>query len=83
VARPPNAFMIYRSYQWFTKQLQDKDEKDLSCFSQLAGQSWKVLGEQAQAPFKLVAEIVKREHAQRNPDYKYAPSSRPQKSRRQ
>ena len=82
VARPPNAFMVYRSYVWYTKQLEDNDEKNLSCVSQLAGRSWMVLSEQARMPFKQVADIAKREHAERNPDYKYAPSSRSQKSQK-
>ncbi|KAI9509848.1 hypothetical protein F5148DRAFT_1184103 [Russula earlei] len=76
VARPPNAFMVYRSYVWYTKQLENKDEKNLSCVSRLAARSWGVMSEQARAPFKQVADIAKREHAERNPDYKYAPSSR-------
>lgn len=82
VARPPNAFMVYRSYVWYTKQLEDNDEKNLSCVSRLAGRSWMVLSEQARTPFKQVADIAKREHAERNPDYKYAPSSRSQKSQK-
>jgi hypothetical protein len=40
------------------------------------------LSEQARTPFKQVAAIAKREHAERNPDYKYAPSSRSPKSQR-
>ncbi|KAI0294828.1 high mobility group box domain-containing protein, partial [Russula brevipes] len=74
VARPPNAFMVYRSYVWYTKQLENNDEKNLSCVSQLAAQSWRVMSEQARTPFKQVADAAKREHAERNPDYKYAPS---------
>ncbi len=82
VARPPNAFMVYRSYVWFTKQLEDNHEKNLSCVSQLAGRSWTVMSDQARAPFKQVADIAKRMHAERNPDYKYAPSSRSQNSQK-
>ena len=82
VARPPNAFMVYRSYVWHTKQLENKDEKNLSCVSRLAGRSWRILSEQARTPFKQVAAIAKREHAERNPDYKYAPASRAPKSQR-
>jgi len=82
VARPPNGFMVYRSYVWYTKQLENKDETNLSCVSRLAGRSWRILSEQARSPFKQVADIAKREHAERNPDYKYAPSSRSQKSQR-
>ena len=74
--------MVYRSYVWYTKQLEDNDEKNLSCVSRLAGRSWMVLSEQARTPFKQVADIAKREHAERNPDYKYAPSSRSQRSQK-
>jgi hypothetical protein len=82
VARPPNAFMVYRSYVWFTKQLEDNDEKNLSSVSRLAGRSWQVMSDQARCPFRQVADIAKREHAARNPDYKYAPSSRSQTSQK-
>jgi hypothetical protein len=40
VSRPPNAFMVYRSYIWFTKQLDNSNEKNLSCVSKLAAVSW-------------------------------------------
>jgi len=76
VARPPNAFMVYRSYMWYTKQVEIKNEKNLSCVSQLAARSWRVMSEKDRTPFKLVADIAKREHAERNPDYKYAPSQK-------
>src|SRR6267154_71001 len=82
VARPPNAFMVYRSYVWYTKQLEDNDEKNLSSVSRLAGRSWQVMSDQARYPFRQVADIAKREHAARNPDYKYAPSSRSQTSQK-
>jgi hypothetical protein len=38
------------------------------------------MSEQARYRFRQVADIAKREHAARNPDYKYAPSSRAQTS---
>lgn len=82
VARPPNAFMVYRSYVWYTKQLEDNDEKNLSSVSRLAGRSWQVMSDQARYPFRQVADIAKREHAARNPDYKYAPTSRSQTSQK-
>jgi hypothetical protein len=82
VARPPNAFMVYRSYVWHTKQLEDNDEKNLSSVSRLAGRSWQTMSDQARHPFRQVADIAKREHAARNPDYKYAPSSRSQTSQK-
>ncbi|KAH9982132.1 high mobility group box domain-containing protein, partial [Lactifluus volemus] len=73
VSRPPNAFMVYRSYVWFTKQLDDNDEKNLSCVSKLAADSWKDMNDQARAPFHSVAALAKRKHAELYPDYKYAP----------
>jgi HMG (high mobility group) box len=79
VSRPPNAFMVYRSYVWFTKQLDDNDEKNLSCVSKLAADSWKDMNDQARAPFHSVAALAKRKHAELYPDYKYAPTSRTDK----
>lgn len=75
VRRPPNAFMIYRSYAWHTKQLEDNEEKNLSRISKQLGHSWEAMGEQARRPFLQVAVIASREHRARNPDYKYAPRS--------
>jgi hypothetical protein len=40
------------------------------------------MSDQARCPFRQIADIAKREHAARNPDYKYAPSSRSQTSRK-
>ena len=80
VPRPPNAFMVYRSYAWHTKQLEDNKEKNLSCVSRLVARTWHGMDDQARDPFKQVADIAKREHAVRHPDYKYAPSSRSQTS---
>ncbi|KAF8272388.1 hypothetical protein EI94DRAFT_1718519 [Lactarius quietus] len=79
VSRPPNAFMVYRSYIWFTKQLDNSNEKNLSCVSKLAAESWKDMNAQARAPFHEVAALAKRKHAELHPNYKYAPSSRLEK----
>lgn len=79
VRRPPNAFMIYRSYAWYTKLLEDNNQKILSDVSKDVGRSWRLLGEQTQRPFRQVAAIAQREHRARNPDYKYAPLPRSQK----
>ncbi|KAH9060761.1 hypothetical protein EDB87DRAFT_1613938 [Lactarius vividus] len=79
VSRPPNAFMVYRSYVWFTKQLNNSDEKNLSCVSKLAAESWKDMSTHARAPFHEVAALAKRRHTDLHPNYKYAPSSRSEK----
>ncbi|KAH9075701.1 hypothetical protein EDB83DRAFT_2351859 [Lactarius deliciosus] len=79
VSRPPNAFMVYRSYVWFTKQLDNSTEKNLSCVSKLAAESWKDMSAHARAPFHEVAALAKRKHADLHPNYKYAPSSRSEK----
>lgn len=79
VSRPPNAFMVYRSYIWFTKQLGNSDEKNLSCVSKLAADSWKEISAHSRAPFHEVATLAKRKHAELHPNYKYAPSSRSEK----
>lgn len=79
VSRPPNAFMVYRSYVWFTKQLDKSDEKNLSCVSKLAAESWKEMNAQARTPFHEIAALAKRKHAELHPNYKYAPSSRSEK----
>lgn len=76
VSRPPNAFMVYRSYIWFTKQLGNSDEKNLSCVSKLAAESWKDLSARARLPFHEIAKEAKLKHAKLHPDYKYAPSAR-------
>lgn len=79
VSRPPNAFMVFRSYVWFTKQLDNSNEKNLSCVSKLAAERWKDMSAHARAPFHEVAALAKRKHADLHPNYKYAPSSRSEK----
>ncbi|KAN0138537.1 hypothetical protein V8E53_003525 [Lactarius tabidus] len=76
VSRPPNAFMVYRSYIWFTKQLDNSNEKNLSCVSKLAAVSWGDMSTSAKEPFHEIAREAKVRHAKLYPDYKYAPLSR-------
>jgi HMG (high mobility group) box len=71
--------MVYRSYVWFTKQLHNNDEKNLSCVSKLAADSWKDMSDQARAPFQGIATEAKRKHAELYPNYKYAPAPREDK----
>ena len=76
VSRPPNAFMVYRSYIWHTKQLGNSGEKNLSCVSKLAAESWRDLSARGRHPFCEIAKEAKLEHAMLYPDYKYTPAAR-------
>ncbi|KAI0271651.1 hypothetical protein BC834DRAFT_454142 [Gloeopeniophorella convolvens] len=92
VPRPPNAFMIFRSYirkKYLRREKkkegeeeedeeEEKRKKSLANISVVCGKLWKV--RTLKAPFREVATLAKYRHAQLHPDYKYSPSPRTDKS---
>lgn len=76
IKRPPNAFFCYRTYLWSTIKGFENVERDHRNISKIAGQRWKLLTPAQKLPFKQQAEELKRLHALRYPDYKYAPGAR-------
>ncbi|KIJ21450.1 hypothetical protein PAXINDRAFT_32552, partial [Paxillus involutus ATCC 200175] len=73
--RPPNAFMVFRSWLWNKDNLKSV-ERDNRNVSRIAGRYWNELSEAERAPFRKMAEEAKLRHAELYPEYKYSPMSR-------
>ncbi|KAG8220106.1 P-loop containing nucleoside triphosphate hydrolase protein [Butyriboletus roseoflavus] len=74
IPRPPNAFMVFRSWLWNKDNLKSI-EKDNRNVSRIAGRYWNELSEAERAPFRSMAEQAKARHAQLYPQYRYSPTS--------
>ncbi|KAJ7192950.1 high mobility group box domain-containing protein, partial [Mycena pura] len=66
--RPPNAFMLFRS--WYCKTQADRKKGDLN---KMVPEQWKALSPEERAKWIALAEEKKKEHRTRYPDYKYCP----------
>ncbi|KIK99891.1 hypothetical protein PAXRUDRAFT_414321 [Paxillus rubicundulus Ve08.2h10] len=75
IPRPPNAFMVFRSWLWNKDNLKSV-ERDNRNVSRIAGRYWNELSEAERVPFRKMAEEVKARHAELYPEYKYSPMSR-------
>ncbi|KAI6133355.1 hypothetical protein EDD16DRAFT_1699471 [Pisolithus croceorrhizus] len=75
IPRPPNAFMVFRSWLWNQDNLKSV-ERDNRNVSRIAGRIWNDLSDEQRAPFRKMADEAKMRHAQLYPDYKYTPSFR-------
>ncbi|KAL4068360.1 hypothetical protein V8B97DRAFT_2009021 [Scleroderma yunnanense] len=75
IPRPPNAFMVFRSWLWNKDNLKSV-ERDNRNVSRIAGRYWNELSEEERAPFRKMAEEAKARHAQLYPEYKYTPTFR-------
>ncbi|KAE8266905.1 hypothetical protein A4X09_0g5441 [Tilletia walkeri] len=75
IKRPPNAFMLFRSYIQ-TKDVIPKSEKDQSNASRIAGMMWRSINEVERAEWYAQAERAKELHALKYPNYKYKPAKR-------
>ncbi|KAF8139935.1 hypothetical protein EV363DRAFT_1311173 [Boletus edulis] len=74
IPRPPNAFMVFRSWLWNKDNLKSI-ERDNRNVSRIAGRYWNALSEAERAPFRSLAEEAKARHAQLYPEYRYSPGS--------
>ncbi|KIJ68764.1 hypothetical protein HYDPIDRAFT_70917, partial [Hydnomerulius pinastri MD-312] len=72
IPRPPNAFMVYRSFLWNKENLKSI-EKDNRNVSRIAGRCWNELSEAEREPFRRMADEAKTLHAMLYPEYKYSP----------
>ncbi|KAI6045148.1 hypothetical protein EDC04DRAFT_204315 [Pisolithus marmoratus] len=75
IPRPPNAFMVFRSWLWNKNDLKNV-ERDNRNVSRIAGSIWRDFSEEQRAPFRKMAEETKMRHAQLYPEYRYTPSFR-------
>ncbi|KAE8189622.1 hypothetical protein A4X06_0g7168 [Tilletia controversa] len=75
IKRPPNAFMLFRSYVQ-TNNVMPKAEKDQSNASRIAGLMWRSISDVNRAEWYAQAERAKQLHALQYPNYKYKPAKR-------
>lgn len=80
VARPPNAFLLYRSNFWATERdcLCERNHRNIS---RMAAAKWKLLSKAEKEPWKRQAEYQKTVHAELHPGYRYFPTGRARPSR--
>lgn len=75
VKRPMNAFMVWSVSQ---RKLLSKEQPKLhnTELSKKLGQMWKSLTEEEKQHFKEQADLIKSQHREKYPDYKYRPKRR-------
>jgi hypothetical protein len=71
ITRPPNSFMLFRSWTTLVAKPYITDQ---SVFSKGAGFWWADLTEQERDGWRRIANIVKENHTLMHPDYKYTPN---------
>ncbi|KAI5900721.1 uncharacterized protein SCHCODRAFT_02559566 [Schizophyllum commune H4-8] len=81
VARPPNAFILFRS-DYIAKHEGEKHQRSLS---QAAGATWNLLTDAEKLPYQRKAQEIAERFKRENPDYEWntpkAPSSKSPRSR--
>ncbi|KAJ7198340.1 hypothetical protein GGX14DRAFT_339093, partial [Mycena pura] len=65
--RPPNAFMLFRSYY-----CKGKKQRQVG-LNKIMSQQWIALPLEERAKWKALAGEIKKEHKTRHPNYKYCP----------
>ncbi|OCT48545.1 hypothetical protein CLCR_04128 [Cladophialophora carrionii] len=81
VTRPPNAFILYRTY-YHPILLQSRPDLANNDISVMLGKQWKSESEEVKNEWKAKAAQVKKQHALENPGYQYAPRKPSEKKRR-
>lgn len=75
VARPPNAFMLFRSIFWANEKLKDEPiERDHRDISRITAHCWNALDDAGKAPYIALAKQRKLQHELDHPGYKYRPA---------
>jgi hypothetical protein len=81
VARPPNAFILYRKHYHPSVKAENPDlhNNDISV---MLGKQWNAEPENVKAEYRIRAQKIKKQHAIDNPGYQYAPRKPSEKKRR-
>ncbi|KAL1959620.1 hypothetical protein VTO42DRAFT_1655 [Malbranchea cinnamomea] len=81
IPRPPNAFILYRQHHHplIKAAHPEYHNNDISV---LLGKKWKAETAETKAHFKALADEIKRKHAEKHPNYQYAPRKPSEKKRR-
>ncbi|KAL8990243.1 MAG: hypothetical protein Q9169_008167 [Polycauliona sp. 2 TL-2023] len=81
VARPPNAFILYRQHHHPIVKSQNPDLHN-NQISIMLGQQWQNEVADVKAQYKSMAENIKKEHLNAHPNYQYQPRKPAEKKRR-
>jgi hypothetical protein len=81
VARPPNAFILYRKHHHPLLKAANPDLQN-NDISVILGKQWNEESEQVKNEYRARAEKIKKKHADDNPGYQYAPRKPSEKKRR-
>jgi hypothetical protein len=81
VARPPNAFILYRKHHHPLLKAANPDLQN-NDISVILGKQWNEESEQVKNEYRARAEKIKKKHADDNPGYQYAPRKSSEKKRR-
>ncbi|KIP03255.1 hypothetical protein PHLGIDRAFT_42639, partial [Phlebiopsis gigantea 11061_1 CR5-6] len=76
IPRPPNAFMMFRSFLWDQMKHDPQGPRDHREISKSAGREWRLLSKQQRKPYEEKAKAKKAEHEKMYPGYRYAPVSK-------
>ena len=76
VPRPPNAFMIFRSWLIRNGKLPPGVEKRQQNISKIAGKAWRLLDEPSKKKWREKAVELLEDHKKSFPGYKFEPSSK-------
>ncbi|KAL8675265.1 MAG: hypothetical protein Q9168_000386 [Polycauliona sp. 1 TL-2023] len=81
VARPPNAFILYRQHHHPIVKSQNADLHN-NQISIMLGKQWQDEAADVKAEYKALAEKIKKEHLNAHPNYQYQPRKPAEKKRR-
>ncbi|EED11557.1 mating type protein MAT1-2-1 [Talaromyces stipitatus ATCC 10500] len=81
IPRPPNAFILYRKHYHAILKEQNPDMHNNE-ISIAVGIKWNNESSEVKAHYKALADEAKRQHAQKYPNYQYAPRKHCEKKRR-
>ncbi|KAJ7199664.1 high mobility group box domain-containing protein [Mycena pura] len=82
VPRPPNAFMLFRSWYCKNRAVNAHGRKDRRVdLNTTIPDQWKALSPEERAKWEALAKKTKKEHEMLHPNYKYRPHRRNAKSR--
>ncbi|KAH9486699.1 Repressor ROX1 [Psilocybe cubensis] len=79
IARPRNAFMLYRSDFLASDRISRSVEHDNRHISRIIGHCWQNLSKEEKLVWHQRAELEKIEHAKKHPGYKFSPVPRTKK----
>jgi len=74
IPRPPNAFMLFRSYLIHSDKLPSEVGRRQQDVSRIAGRAWNMLKDIEKDVWRMAAVRRLREHERRHPNYKFEPS---------